>query len=212
MTTQLGAGRGWLTAAAARSIARLDGVLGHPMQITEAGRTWAQQNAHFQAYRRYLAGGPWAPIALSPDAPSIHQLGNAIDTDEGQQHVGLLAEHGWVRTVYRAGKLVEPWHFEYATNRDTHLGEEPDMALNAETDYPAFSAMLQRALQFDVRPNGVGADWRLGATIWERLNQVQAAATAGIDLSDDAAEVIAAAIPDDIAKQVADELAKRLTN
>jgi hypothetical protein len=121
MVTTLSAGRGWLTDEAAASIVRIDAALGHPMQITEAGRTWAQQNAHYQAYLRYLAGGAYAPIALSPDAPSIHQLGNAIDTDEGQKHVSLLAEHGWIRTVYRAGKLVEPWHFEYSTSRDHHL-------------------------------------------------------------------------------------------
>lgn len=121
--TDLGHGRGWLDAAAAASVRRVDHALGHPAQITEAGRTWARQNQHFQAYRRYLAGGPWAPIALDPDAPSIHQLGEAVDSDEWQEHVALLAEHGWVRTVYRGGKLVEPWHFEYFAHRDQHRND-----------------------------------------------------------------------------------------
>lgn len=91
------------------------------MQVTEAGRTWERQNEHYQAY----LNGTGA-LALHPDTPSIHQLGNAIDTDEGQRHLGLLEEHGWIRTVYRGGVLVEPWHFEYFRYRDNHYNEEID--------------------------------------------------------------------------------------
>lgn len=108
-------GRGWLNPGPAASIHRIDRVLGHPLQITEAGRSWAQQNVH---YRRYLRNG--YPIALSPDAPSVHQLGAAIDSDEAQKHLALMTEHGWVRTVWRNGRLVEPWHFEYQAHRDQH--------------------------------------------------------------------------------------------
>lgn len=125
--TDLGHGRGWADAGAAASIRRVDQALGHPAQITEAGRDWERQNDHWQAYLRYLAGGPWAPIALSPDAPSIHQLGNAVDSDEWQKHVALLARHGWRRTVYRkingVWTLVEPWHFEYFADRDQHRND-----------------------------------------------------------------------------------------
>ena len=48
--------------------------------------------------------------------------------------------------------------------------EDEDMPLNADTDYAAFSTMLQRALRFDVRPGGVGANWQLGPTLWERFS------------------------------------------
>lgn len=123
-TTNLGAGRGWLDAAAARSIARIDRALGHPLQITEAGRTWARQMEHWRTFQRN-----GKPIALHPDGPpkgngpSIHQLGNAIDSDEAQRHVALMAEHGWIRTVWRNGRLIEPWHFEYRIANDQHRND-----------------------------------------------------------------------------------------
>lgn len=107
-------GRGWLTARAAASISRIDAELGHRLQITEAGRTWAQQNTKWLRYQRQ-----GHPIALHPDTPSVHQKGEAIDSDEAQRHLALMTRHGWRRTVYRNGKLVEPWHFEYFINLDT---------------------------------------------------------------------------------------------
>lgn len=54
---------------------------------------------------------------------------------------------------------------------DTESGD--DMALNAGTDYEAFKAMLYRALKWDVRENGAGADSTLGATIWDRFGAIQ---------------------------------------
>lgn len=115
---ELGGGRGSLEEEAAKSMRRLDLYIGHLWQISEALRTWEQQEKFYQAYRSYLNGGPWAAIALSPDAPSIHQLGQAIDTDE--RLVEVLNDHGWYQTVYRNGELVEPWHFEYFASRDNH--------------------------------------------------------------------------------------------
>lgn len=112
----LGARRGWLDGLAAASIRRIDRQIGRPLQITEAGRTWAQQKAHWDTYQRN-----GRPIALHPDTPSIHQLGNAIDTDEWPSLRAVLEDHGWKQTVYRGGRLVEPWHFEYSTSRDNHL-------------------------------------------------------------------------------------------
>lgn len=125
----LSAGRGWLDTDAAASLHRLDAALGHALQITEAGRTWERQNQHYQAY---LNGA--GALALHPDTPSVHQLGNAIDTDEGQSHLELLEEHGWIRTVYRGGVLIEPWHFEYATTRDNHYNTESEDDMFTDTD------------------------------------------------------------------------------
>lgn len=69
---------------------------------------------------------------------------------------------------------------------------------NTEENYKIFSAFLQRALRFDVRPNGLGATYTLGPTIWESLRA-----------ADDSADIKAIAVaitPEDradIAKQVA---------
>src|SRR5690606_41834541 len=92
----LGHGRGWASADAAASIWRLDAALGHPLQITEAGRSAEQANANYAAYQAYLNGtGPWAPLAFDA-AHSVHCWGAAIDTDEGQDHIALMSEHGWI--------------------------------------------------------------------------------------------------------------------
>jgi hypothetical protein len=116
MTTNLSNGRGWLSDAAAASIHRIDRQIGRPLDINEAGRTWEQQNQHWLTYKRY-----GKPIALHPDTPSIHQLGNAIDTDD--RLIAIMNDHGWRQTVFRNGQLVEPWHFEYFINEDNHRNE-----------------------------------------------------------------------------------------
>lgn len=148
----LGGGRGWLNAGPAASIFRIDKALGHRMQITEAGRTWAQQNAHWQRYQKY-----GHPIALHPNTPSVHQKGAAIDTNEGQNHVALLARHGWRRTVYRKGKLVEPWHFEYFPDEDRYRSSTAStggIAVDGKMG-PSTITALQKAV-------GVTADGKLG--------------------------------------------------
>ena len=116
----VGYGRGWLAPPAAASLKRIDRQLGHTMQTTELGRTWARQYEHWLKYQR-----DGYPIALHPNTPSIHQLGYAMDTDEGQRHIGLLNENGWKQTVIRNGKIVEPWHFEYDASRDKHINDRP---------------------------------------------------------------------------------------
>lgn len=137
--TDLTAGRGWLNPAPAASIARIDRALGHPLQITEAGRSWAQQKAHWDTYQ----SRGW-PIALHPDTPSVHQLGAAIDSDEAQKHLNLMTEHGWIRTVYRNGRLAESWHFEYAEHRDQHINDAaPAATVPEEDDMPI--TIIQKA-------------------------------------------------------------------
>ncbi|MDR6868440.1 hypothetical protein J2Y69_003056 [Microbacterium resistens] len=114
--TDLGHGRGWLNPEPAESIFRIDAQIGHPLQITDAGRTWDQQ---MEDYRAYLAGT--GAYALHPDTPSVHQLGEAADTDEGQDILPVMEEHGWVRTALAR---EEWWHFEYLRARDRHYGEQ----------------------------------------------------------------------------------------
>jgi hypothetical protein len=129
----IGGGRGWLEDEAAKSQARIDHALGHQQQITEAGRSWDQQNEHYQRYLRFLNGGPWAPIALDPNTPSVHQKGRAKDTNE--RVTALLNDHGWFHTVYRNGVLVEPWHYEYFPERDNHRHEPVVLVRDADGVY-----------------------------------------------------------------------------
>jgi hypothetical protein len=110
--TWLTAGRGWLDAPAAASLARVDAQIGHPLQVTESGRTRAQQQAHWDRYRAFLAGGPWAALAARPGT-SPHEYGNAIDTNE--RLVVILHDHGWRRPI-----ASEPWHFVYNYSLDNH--------------------------------------------------------------------------------------------
>lgn len=132
----LGHGRGWLSDGPGASLLRIDHRIGHPLQITEAGRTYEQQKAHWDRYQRYLNGGPWAPIALRPGT-SLHESGRAIDSDEAQKFVGLMQEYGWRRTVYRGGKLVEPWHFDYFPAEDRHRNEGIPSKVPGKTPTPA---------------------------------------------------------------------------
>lgn len=106
----LGYGRGWLSEDAAASLWRVDAQIGHPLQITSAGRTRAEQQ---EAYDRYLAGT--GSFAAYPGT-SPHEFGNAIDTNE--RLVSILADHGWWRPL-----SFEPWHFVYRASADNHINE-----------------------------------------------------------------------------------------
>lgn len=130
----LGHGRGWLTKESAASIFRIDRQIGHPLQITEAGRDWAEQNKHYQHYLKY-----GYPIALNPNTPSVHQKGDAADSNEAQRILAIMTDHGWIRTVYRwvNGKwtLVESWHFEHFIERDNRRND-PAPSGEGETPNP----------------------------------------------------------------------------
>lgn len=112
-------GRGWINPGPAASIARIDKALGRPLHITEAGRSFAQQEAFYNAWLNGTGN-----YALSPYAPSIHQVGAAIDTGDWGQYTWLLNEHGWFQTVFWGdGSLREGWHFEYDASRDQHIND-----------------------------------------------------------------------------------------
>lgn len=105
----LGHGRGWLNADAAASLWRVDAQIGHPLQVTDAGRTGEQQ-AHLRWLYENGLGSYAAPRGESP-----HEQGNAIDTNE--RLVDILHDHGWRRPL-----AFEPWHFVYWPNYDNHIG------------------------------------------------------------------------------------------
>lgn len=122
LITDLGYGTGaWLDLFAARSLWRINAYLGRRLDINEAGRTWAQQNKFRQDY---LNGVPGAAFAL-PAGQSIHEQGNAIDTDD--RYIDLMADHGWFRTALARN---EPWHFEYDISRDNHRHEPADSGVS----------------------------------------------------------------------------------
>ena len=164
--TQLSDGRGWLNAPAAASLGRVDRAIGHPLQITEAGRSKAEQRAHYDRYMRYLRGGPWAPLAAAPGS-SPHEFGNAIDTNE--RLVSLLAGHGWSRPL-----KSEPWHFVYNPNNDRHrfdpapAGQEED-DMFTEEDRKLLNTLAAR-MNDSVLPNIDVIKPNIAGTI-ERLDE-----------------------------------------
>lgn len=126
----IGHGRGWLNADAAASLWRVDAQIGHPLQITDAGRTWEQQ-----AHLRWLYETGQGSFAAKP-GESPHEAGNAIDTNE--RLVEILHDHGWRRPL-----AFEPWHFVYWANLDNHINDSveddmtPDQAQKLEAIYAA---------------------------------------------------------------------------
>lgn len=124
-TVDIGHGRGRLAPSPARSIARVDAAIGRPLDVNSAWRDPVTQQKLYDAYRRYLNGGPWAPIALPP-SQSVHCRGFAVDTDDSGLRA-ILNRHGWYQTVFRwvngVYTLVEPWHFEYDARRDQHIND-----------------------------------------------------------------------------------------
>jgi hypothetical protein len=124
------------------------------------------------------------------------------------------------------GRAVDPEPY-FTSSTPAGVVTEPireeDMPLNAETDYDAFKTMLQRALRYEVRPNGAGATWEHGPTVWERLATIEraivAAARPDIDetaLASQLAPLIDFdALDDDeldrLAERVVDAHARRLT-
>ncbi|MGX1931725.1 M15 family metallopeptidase [Microbacterium resistens] len=108
--TDIGNGRGWLDAPAAASLARVDRQIGHPLQITDAGRTYEQQVELREKYER--GEGSYAAVP----GTSPHEFGNAIDTNE--RLVDILHDHGWRRPL-----ADEPWHFVYWPDLDNHVND-----------------------------------------------------------------------------------------
>lgn len=140
----LGSGRGWLNDDAAASLWRVDARIGHPLQITSAGRTRAEQQA---AYDRYLAGT--GSFAAFPGT-SPHEFGNAIDTNE--RLVDILADHGWWRPL-----SFEPWHFVYRAWADNHINESAagGSGTPSEDDMtPEESSMLRYVFNALSKPYG----------------------------------------------------------
>lgn len=142
----------------------------------------------------WLYGGRWVD-AMAFDIGNYWAIPWAIFVEEAAR-VGLRT--GLITRAI-AG-IEEPWHvidldpfgpppggLTLTKGADGVWRLEEDMPLDANADYEAFKTMLQRALRFDVRPNGAGADHKLGPTLWERLD---AAVRAGNEARDAAKAIV----------------------
>lgn len=106
----------WLTPLAAASYRRMveDGC---PRGgITDAGRTYAEQKALYEAYLR----GETVATAARPGT-SKHETGRALDLSSrfpAQAWVRRYGhKYGWMKDRVRR----EPWHMEYEADKDTQI-------------------------------------------------------------------------------------------
>lgn len=106
--TTLSHGRGWLDSEAAASIHRIDAELGHALQITDAGRTRAQQEEEYAK----------DPDNAAPPGESPHESGKAVDSNEARHHEEMMRRHGWRRPLPR-----EWWHWVYWRDLDQHRND-----------------------------------------------------------------------------------------
>lgn len=109
-------GRGWLNDDAAASLHRMDAQKGSLVQVTEAGRTNAQQWA---LWNRWQAGGTYnrPPYLYQPAYPgtSPHEAGNAIDSNDSWL-LSYGGRNGWRRNIPSdvVHWIYEPWNDQYA--------------------------------------------------------------------------------------------------
>lgn len=120
MTTDLGHGRGWAADDCAASIFRIDAQLGRPLQITQAGRTVAENNAMIA---RWDAGNR-AGLVTRPSTTSHHLTGEAIDSNDQTWLNTNGTPHGFLHDV--PGDSV---HYDYYVSHDTFVrGSAPVVA------------------------------------------------------------------------------------
>lgn len=182
--------------------------LGRPAPTAYVG--WQNSDDQHPGDRNPPAGVPvwWGPKPTSAAGDVVISLGGGRVVATDWPRSGVI---GITTIDARERQINRPYLGWTGDILGAPINQEEDMALNADTDYPAFRDMLFRALKWDIRPDGAGPDWKLGPTIWERLNAIEAAAKAGVSIDPgEVAAAIAAAIPTDIAGDVVDELTKRL--
>jgi hypothetical protein len=136
-----------LDVSAAASYTRMSAAHGHPLLVTSAYRSLAEQA---YLYAGWIAHLPGFNFALRPGT-SQHQLGLAVDFD-ATEYIWLethAADYGWRRT-----NPAERWHYEYFEHLDLHLLDNttpPAPPAPATTTAPPEDIMATRAeLQADL--------------------------------------------------------------
>lgn len=78
---------------------------GHNIPVSDAWRSYAEQKGYWDAYQRYLRGGPYAAIASNPDTGQRnHMRAAAVDIQNRADRAAMLA----------VGFTPDPdewWHF-----------------------------------------------------------------------------------------------------
>lgn len=85
---------------------------------------------------------------------------------------------------FRLGNPINPRDFMARANSGSSAGgagQETDMPLNEE-DLKNIRYSVQRALQYEARPKGFGADGTHGPTLWERLDLLEKGVSALVKL------------------------------
>lgn len=148
----------------------------------------------------------------------------------GEDHGFIDGVHDHVTITDRFDGAWATWLGEYdplpymeaAYQRAREGANDMGTLDNTEDNYQTFVRFLQRALKFDVRPSGAGADARLGRTLWEQLNGIEKAASTQVtaDQVKAIADAVVAAIGQPtatvdyaaIAIAVNDDLARRIAS
>lgn len=111
---------------------------------------------------------------------------------------GVIANESWHVIDY------DPWAAVPAgAQKENDLGTID----NTEENYQTFAKFLQRALKWDVRKDGFGADAKHGATVWDRLGSIEASAKSGpVDV-----DRLAAELRSNLAPEIVKALGKKLS-
>ena len=115
-------------------------------------------------------------VGVGQRVSSGDRLGRNAAMNEGPGMV--TAPHDHVTITDYLGGAWETWRDEYdplpfmqaAYQRAREGANDMGTLDNTEENYQNFARFLQRALKFDIRPNGFGPDWRLGPTVFEMLS------------------------------------------
>lgn len=114
----------WLSPGAAASYNRMLRAGMPPGNITDAGRTYSEQKAMYEAYLR----GDLSATAARPGT-STHETGDALDINTASATQSWLLrngrEHGWIRTLALA-RRPEPWHWQWNARLDKHINDQEE--------------------------------------------------------------------------------------
>lgn len=200
----------------------------------ERGRASADQRYHVHAGVGAWYGLKPGHAAAAIPGDSNHGWAIAIDVDDfgsvgNFNHprrvaaIAILKRHGWTDDEGR-GRIQEPWHLVYDPARDQHRNDKPvqedELSAEAESNIKKILEILTAPITDTI--NGVEKRVSL-ATAEDRslslarrnetlIRRVLAAVLTGQPITIDAAgaRLIAEAIPDELAQDVADVLAARL--